>query len=248
MHERMMQIMNFAVKMKYITDNPAKELAPKHVDPQPHETWEQEEIDKILSVHTKSAYGCLWLIMLSTGLRRSEVLALEWSDINWRDGYIDVQRGAVPVDHEVIVGTTKSTSSTRHVFVPNEIMDALREHKVTQDNQKAQLRGAYQDTDLVFASRVGTMIGYRNLKRDLDRLCKLAGVKQITIHETRHTFATRLLEAGANLGGVSALLGHDNVYTTSQTYLYVSRGMAKDASKMTSSILFAPNRQAIAAE
>lgn len=160
----------------------------------------------------------LFLFTLATGLRRGEVLALEKDDI--KSTYVDVNKNVqvIKKDGKYIaeLTTLKTDSSIGQVPLPQKIIDILPEILDTKYN-------------IVFSNEKGE---YMNENRPLKRLksiCKQLGIKQISFHGLRHSYATRLFEAGVQIKTVQKLMRHKDIQTTIDVYTHVMPDVIDDA-------------------
>nr|DAX37137.1 MAG TPA: Integrase [Caudoviricetes sp.] len=160
----------------------------------------------------------LFLFALATGLRRGEILALEKKDI--KDTYVDINKNVqvIKKDGKYIaeLTTLKTDSSIGQVPLPQKIIDILPEILDTKYN-------------IVFSNENGE---YMNKNRPLKRLksiCKQLGIKQISFHGLRHSYATRLFEAGVQIKTVQKLMRHKDIQTTINVYTHVMPNVIDDA-------------------
>ena len=121
--------------------------------------------------------------------------------------------------------------------LPEAILPVLQAHKVRQNAHRLQLGPRWQDHDLVFPSNIGTPVNGDNCDQDFDRLVKLAGVKRIRIHDTRHSYATLALLSGIPIHVVSQSMGHAQVSTTWNTYSHVLPQQRKELAARMGSLL-----------
>ena len=184
-------------------------------------------------------YGFI-LCMARTGMRIGEVTALQWHDIDFEKSYIVVRRN---IPHHRQVETTKTQASQRKVDMSPELAAELKRLR-TERKKEALANGRTFDAEgWVFPNEDGTPIYYTNfLRRIWHRVQDLAQVRRRTPHDLRHSWASHMLAAGADLAYVSAQLGHANPSITLRIYSHWIPGMRRvttavldtdnDASKM----------------
>ena len=155
------------------------------------------------------------LLGLYAGMRLGEVCALKWEDIDWDKGAVTVCRTAQRLRHSgadtktmVMIGTPKSRKSHRTIPLPNFIMKLL-----------TQYRAACPASDYIFGQQ-GRPAEARTIQRRLQRLARRIGISGIHFHTLRHSFATRLMELGADVKTVGELLGHGSAKTTLDIYAH----------------------------
>jgi len=176
-----------------------------------------------------------WL-MLQTGLRRGELLALTWDDIDWENSLLHVRKSLLrintpegPEKTAIIITEPKTPASKRTVPLAQETLDLLRKWKSRQAQEKLLLGAAYQDQGLVFCREDGVPLDPDGLTRHFQRTLRRAGLPKARLHDLRHTFATRLLELGENPKTVQTILGHSRIQTTLDTYSHVSLELERRA-------------------
>ena len=160
----------------------------------------EADLQRLLAAVTDPTQRAMLLTAAAAGLRRSEILGLDVADVDLETGYLRVRAGKGQKD--------------RTVPLTAELRGALREHLP---------RRGESDSDALFPSSVGTRTSATQLQRLFDRWLADAGLegKGYTLHSLRHAAATRWMRAGMNLRDVQAMLGHEDVSTTSR-YLHAS--------------------------
>jgi integrase len=171
----------------------------------------------------------LWRTLAYTGMRRSEALALRWSDINFTTGRVSLRR-AVDV---TLPNTTKvtKTGSARVIDIDAETLRVLKTHKTDRGAMSLDLAraDAYIFGDDNGAVRVPDAVTSRWTRR-LDWACaKIDGLPRVTLKGLRHTHATLLLELGEHPKVVQERLGHSTITTTMNIYSHVTPTMQKNA-------------------
>jgi integrase len=155
-----------------------------------------EECDLLLSIADGIMHEMI-LFALRTGMRRGEIMGLQWSSIDWQDRSITVRHSLS--DYTKKLDTTKS-SRERYIPIDLDLYRMLFDRK--------------RDTGFVFVDSKGNPFNTDHLERHLHKLCKQAGLRNIGWHTLRHTFASQLAMKGIPLNAVQALLGHSSVVTT----------------------------------
>lgn len=161
-----------------------------------------------------------------TGMRRGEVLGLQWRDIDFDNGVAYVNKALVEVWGKKQLSTPKTENSARIVPIPEPILELLKEHRRNQE-KAYEVFGWEEMPDFVFTTSNGTPIQPRNYNRVFQQICKKAGLEGVTPHTLRHTWATRLLEAGIPPRAVQELLGHASASTTEDIYSHVLPGFRR---------------------
>ena len=178
-------------------------------------------------------------LAFGTGLRRGELLALRWKDIDFKAGTLQVRQTLVRVKNHhapagegrtrLLIQEPKTQHSRRTVPIPEECLAALHQHKARQAEEKLRLGPAYQDHGLVFCRPDGAPMAPEMFVKSFERLIAQAGLPPIRFHDTRHTFATLMLELGESPKTVQTMLGHSRVAITLDIYSHVSLELEKKA-------------------
>ena len=195
-------------------------------------TLTDDEQERFLNVLKEDRLGPAFLTLLGTGMRRGELLALHWEDVDLKNGTVFIQHDLVYTKEKGLIRQeTKTDKSKRFIPLPEIVIEALKKHR---ENMLAE--GHYGADKPVFCSTTGTYILPRNFNRKYSELCKKANVS-VNLHALRHTFATRLLEAGENLKTVQEFLGHAKVSTTADIYSDVTEKMKANAISKINNVL-----------
>ena len=167
-------------------------------------TYTQNELDRLFA---KASFmdRAIFMTFLLTGLRRDELRYLVTSDVDLvkKEIRVTAKEGFIPKDYE-----------EREIPIPDELVEILRQLPKT--------------SHWVFTNTNGRQFGRNHLLLHLQRLAKQAGVENVTLHKFRHTYATRLLENGADVVTVQKLLGHADIETT-QRYLSPDKELKRKA-------------------
>jgi integrase len=158
---------------------------------------------------------------LQTGLRTGELIGLRWSDIDFENKVMHIER-SMEYRHSVgewRIGKPKSQSGIRDVDLTDEAIAILH-------NQKEKLKSLKMINidfkDCVFLCRKGEPTKNSAYDSTLFKLCDKAGIDRFSMHVLRHTFATRCIEGGMRPKTLQVLLGHSNVSITMNLYVHVT--------------------------
>jgi integrase len=218
-HMRLRQPLGMALRLGLVSRNVTEAVEAPHYQPKLKRIWTARQIGRFLEEARTSHYGPIWLLFAQTGMRRGEALGLRWSDIDWEGKCLVLSQAMVMVEGKRTFSETKDRE-LRTIPLTAELLCALREHRVRQNEQRLKLGDVWQDHDLVCPTEVGTPVNARNLYREYDALCQRAGVPDISIHGIRHTVATLTIASGQDLRTVADLLGHARTSTTSDIYAH----------------------------
>lgn len=205
-------------------------------------TWTAVELRRFLEWNRDEYHDdhySLWLLIAHTGIRRSEALALRWSDFDATGKRLSVRRAA----DTIIRGDVKSTKSgqARVIDLDDEAVSVLRGWKATRGALSLSLArsGAYLFADLegqMHRPNNVTMRWYSRVQA-AQRELGIDRVPWLTLHGLRHTHATLLLELGVHPKVVQERLGHSNISTTMNIYSHVTPTMQREAVRKLSALL-----------
>lgn len=160
-------------------------------------------------------YYALFLCALRTGMREGELIALKPGDVSFQGGFIEVRRNCV----EGRISTPKS-GRTRRVEMSTQLRTVLKEHMTWRKENTLQ-RGWGEPPEWLFFNEKGGMLDPANFRKRVFYKClERAGLRRITFHQLRHTYATLRIQAGHNIAEVSRQLGHSSIRVTIDTYYH----------------------------
>ncbi len=210
-----------AVEENLIRTNPAIDckLPPKKYNEMKFLT--REEMRRFIIQAKHDGYLELFILELSTGMRRGEILGLQWEDLNMKTGVLKISRQVVLLNGKIHISEPKTKTSIRTIILPKDIIKILKEYKKTVDSK------------WLFPSPVKEDMP-RNpsaVRKILARTLKKAGCKHIRFHDLRHTFATTALANGMDIKTLSTIIGHNSAETTLNIYTHITDEMQRTAAK-----------------
>lgn len=170
-----------------------------------------------------------FVLAASMGLRRGELLGLQWSDVDLDRRVLHVRRTVQRSGGELRVVEPKTKRSRRRLPLPRVALDAFERQRVRQPTERETAGSAWQDGDWVFPSTIGTPLEPRNLTRSFDLARKAAGMEWLHLHDLRHACGTYLIAQGVDLRTVMEVLGHSTYRLTMDTYAHVLPNQMFDA-------------------
>jgi integrase len=231
---------NDAVIEGYITDNPLRLVPGPRAGESEAMALTPGDAQKFFVAALEHPLMGLWVLLMGTGLRIGEALALQWADVNFDEATLTVRRAVARVQLDfdpalgrhptkLIIKNPKTPRSRARVALPRVVVAALRQHRKHQAETKLRSRH-WQDSDLVFTTPIGTLLDHRNVLREVKALAKAAGItEQVHTHELRHTAASLMYAAGADLRAIQAALRHTRLSTTADVYVRVFDEVQRDA-------------------
>jgi integrase len=181
----------------------------------------------------------LFLLAIATGMRRGEIMGLKWQDIDFDKGVLQVRRILTRVPTKLktetqtgafIEAETKTRRSRRSIIIASFALDALKTHKVQQEEIKRKAGPLWQDHNYVFCTSIGTHLNpTRDLLDELKKITEKTGLPHFRFHDLRHVAATLLLSEGVHPKIVQEILGHSQISMTLDVYSHVLPNMQQDA-------------------
>ncbi|MGJ4848948.1 tyrosine-type recombinase/integrase [Bacillota bacterium Meth-B3] len=222
------QVLEHAMLTEVIQRNPAQGV---QMPPMAHNTkvvlpYEKDEQEKLAAAFTEEKNGqlrfrCGWgaVLILETGLRAGEALALEWGDIDEEKRTLKVTKNMVRVNGKnTVQRTTKTDSGKRTIPLNGRALEAIQHLKAQQ----------VTGCPYVFATQTGKHLSYRNLLATMEKACEAAEVEHRGLHALRHSFASNLYARSVEVKVISKLLGHASVEITYNRYIHFFEGEIDD--------------------
>jgi len=222
-----------------VRKNVARYARPPAKEHKEHRTLTVPQSKAFFAAAAEDRLEALYVLALTTGLRRGELLGLKWADIDLEKTTLSVSRSMDTLYGPPEEKAPKRESSRRTVVLVPEAVAVLRLHRRRQAQERLAVGPAWRERDLVFPTTLGTpMLGDNLLKRNLRPLLEKAGLPPLTFHELRHTFATFHLASGERPKVIQEILGHSSIKTTMDTYSHVIPGMQEEAAERLQRLLF----------
>ncbi len=224
----------YALDHEMILKSPLKAVELPKKEKRKANVLEPDEAVKVLDACRDEPMGIFVAFLLWAGTRPNEATALQWKDIDWEKGSVEICRNIErPAGGGWEFGTLKTTSSDRTFTLPQSFMAQLKEHKRVQLEQRLKFGQGWQDYDLVFTDEIGEPLKpwvYRYLWK---KILSKAGVPEerakMRAYDARHTVATLLLLQKTPTKVVSARLGHASTAITEDVYSHVLDSMQEQA-------------------
>ena len=193
-HSTLRTMLNEAMREELIERNVATVVRPPVIERVEVQPWSTEEASRFLTASADHRLHALFAVGVALGLRKGELLALRWDDVDLEGGVLHIRQNVQRLPEiGLVFGPPKSNKSRRTIPLPAASAKVLRTHRANQAAEALALGPAWVDSGLVFTSTVGTVIEPRNLNRFFDELIAKARVRRIRFHDLRHTCASLLL-------------------------------------------------------
>jgi len=219
-----------AVKWGVLVRNPADAVTPPRCQQTEMHVLDEAGIHTLLEAAKDAPYYALFYMALYTGMRRSELLALRWSDVDLMLCEVSVTRTL----HHLIDGTfvyrpPKTAKSRRLVALSPSTALVLKEHKEKQETEHILMGVPLKDSDLVFSHADGQPFLPNTVTHSWEKLVKRLSLGHIRLHDARHTHASLMLKQGVHPKIVQERLGHSSITVTFDTYSHVAPGLQEAA-------------------
>jgi len=217
-----------AVKERLIPRNPTEDCIAPKIQKFEMQILQPKHIKEYLNAANARGLLPMFYLELVSGLRKGELTALLWSDLDIQNRTISVSKQASwDTEHQLILSRPKTGNSIREVSIPQDAVELLK-----QEHAK------HPDNPWMFPSgRTGEMYHPDSVVTLHKRILKDAGLEHIRFHDLRHTFATLALQNGVDVKTVSSMLGHYDAGFTLRTYTHVTRQMQQKAAEKMGSFM-----------
>ncbi|RZU51596.1 site-specific recombinase XerD [Krasilnikovia cinnamomea] len=239
LHANLRRALNIAVRWQVIHTNPVSLVDPPPVPHTEVKPYSLAEARAFLKAVQGLRLEARWVLAIALGLRQGEVLGLRWEDVNLDAGTLRVVaqlRRDADTGHLERV-ETKTARSRRTLPLPESVRAALLRHRERQAAERLDA-DAWTDPALVFTTRAGTPIHPRNDYRSFRELIRQAGLRQVRIHDLRHTAASVLIAQGVPARVVMEILGHSQISVTLNTYGHVAPEVSREAADRVNAALW----------
>lgn len=228
-HMMLHEALDTAVRERLIVKNPTNGTTVPKNNYAEKQILDDGQLERFVEMFSQEPYWCdFFYVEIMTGLRRGEICGLKWSDIDFENNRLRIERSvSVKKGGGVSIGSTKTAKGERNIVLPPSVTDVLRK-------RKAEAITEWIFTDLTHPDKpISPAAAYRKLKVILKR----AELPLIRFHELRHTFATHAMKGGVDAKTLSGILGHTNASFTLDTYTHVTSDMQRNASSVVGKMM-----------
>ena len=245
-HRFISSLFGAAVKWEMLLSNPcSRATLPKSEYKSPR-YLDEEQAARLLELLEQEdmQYKTIIKLFIYLGVRREELCALEWNDIDFDSSVIRIERAAVYIPKEgVVIDSTKNTSSQRFIKAPTAAMQMLRDYRLWQNERRQRVGDRWEEHDKLFTNDFGAPIHPDTITGWFRRFIERNDLPKITIHSLRHTNATLLINSGIPITTISARLGHANPSTTTKIYTHAIKAADAAAADALDNIFTKPRTQ-----
>lgn len=216
-------VLEYAVKMGAIQDNPCRRVSLPSLEQKEKEVYTLEEAQRFLDSLEEAPlmYQVFFTLAIFGGFRRGELLGLEWPDFDFEAQTVAIRRTSLYTkERGIFTDTTKTRSSQRTLKLPASVFTVLRRYRTEQAQQRLMLGDLWTAGNRLFTNTDGGLIHPNTPYGWLKRFCSQTGQRFLGVHTFRHLSASLLIESGADVRTVSAMLGHSQSSTTLNIYAH----------------------------
>lgn len=240
-------VFSYAVKMDLLSDNPCRKVTVPKGEVKEKQIYSQEEMAQLLTAINGEPlkYKAFFFLIAYSGFRRSEMLGLEWKDIDFENNIITIKRTSnYTAERGIYTDTTKTKRSQRVLKISPYIMDILKEYKLEQDEEALRIGSKWVETDRLFVKWNGEPMNNQTPYGWLKEFCENNCLPFYGIHSFRHFAASSLISAGLDVTTVSGALGHCNSGTTLNVYSHMfHNAQARVSEAMDKAFAFLPQEK-----
>ena len=221
-HVMLHNCLNRAVKERLLVRNPADDVIVPKIDKKEMKILPPEQVKAYLKAASARGVLPLFYLELTSGLRKGEIAALLWSDLDVENCTLSVTKQLVSSrDGELKITQPKTATSVRLISLPQETVELLKE-----EHTKHPL-----NIYMFPSPRTGGMYHPDSIVKLHEKILNDAGIEHLRFHDLRHSFATYALQSGADVKTLSCMLGHYSAGFTLNTYCHATRDMQADAAR-----------------
>jgi integrase len=228
MHRVLKQALGQAVKWQDLTRNPADAVEPPMVEWKPMKTYDLPQTAELIEAVRGTPIEMAALLAVLCGLRRGEICALRWRNVDLVTGQISVVESLEQTKAGLRFKSPKSGKG-RTVALSATMVEELRAHRILRAEDMLKLGQALSDDDLVIAHADGSIVQPIYISQHWARTIRKTELAHLRFHDLRHAHATHLLANGVHPKVASERLGHSRVGITLDLYSHVMPGMQEDA-------------------
>jgi integrase len=239
-HTMLHKALGDAVRWGKLTRNIADLADPPRPATPEMRVWSPAQLREFLDSVRDDRLFAAWMLLVTTGMRRGEVLGLRWQDVHLDPGRLSVVQTVTLVNDRPTLSEPKTAKGRRSVALDPATVAALRAHRACQVEERLAAGPVWIDSGHVFTPLDGTVIHPNRLSSWFSQHARAAGLPPIRLHDLRHSYATAALAAGIPAKVVSERLGHANVSITLDTYSHVLPALQEDAASAVAALILGP--------
>ena len=229
--------MKKAVRLRMIPFNPCEGVVLPKIKRYKAKVYDTKMIKNLLDIAQGTDMYLPILLCVTAGLRRGELLALRWENIDFENNLLKVRSNMVRGEKDYIIKAPKSEAGIRDIALGEEVMAVLRKEKTQYAKDMFAYGAGFQNLGFVIRQEDGAPLRPDSMSRKWRRFLEYNELTSIRFHDLRHSNATALIQAGVNPRVVQQRLGHSDVNITLNTYTHVLPEMDVEAAAKLDSIM-----------
>lgn len=233
-HRLLSTIFNDAVEWQVIPSNPAARVKPPKVKKKQVPCYDEQQTAALLEALEKAPlkYRAMVALDLATGVRRGELMGLEWKDVDFEKGTITVRRAAQYLPGKgTFEKDPKNETSKRTIAVPGSVMALLKEYRKVWLENRLKVGDLWQGSDRLFTTWDGKPMHPDTITKWFPQFLAKNGLPHINFHALRHTSISLLILEGVHPKAISARAGHSNISTTMDIYGHLLKSADREAAE-----------------
>ena len=224
-----------AVRDGLLARNPAEAVDRPRVERKEAQFLTEVQIQRLRDATRGTRHGPLFEVMLLTGLRPGEALALRWDDVALDKRLLHVDGTLARVNGQLVESAPKTAKSDRWLHVGDGLAAVLVARRKHQQVERIHAGSVWHETGYIFTTEAGLPLDPRNALRAIKAAAKAAGLAPtIGLHSLRHSAASVMLTRGVPLTTVSEVLGHSTATITASVYSHVAPEASRTALEVLS--------------
>ncbi|KKM12917.1 integrase [Clostridiales bacterium PH28_bin88] len=231
-HRVISSILQDAVEWQVLPANPASRVKPPKAPRKQAASYDEEQTAALLEAAAREPlkYRVMIVLEVATGLRRGELMGLEWKDVNFERGTIEVRQTSQYLpDQGVFTKEPKTETSKRMIAVPSSVMALLKEYRTHQLEERLKAGDLWKGSDRLFTTWDGQPMHPDTISKWFPKFLKRHWLPPLPFHGLRHTSTTLLIAQGVNVKNISTRLGHASISTTMDIYGHALKSADREA-------------------
>lgn len=222
-HRILRKSLKNAVMLQIIESNPADSVELPKKKKYIYEVLQENEIKNFISSFKDTEIYLAVLLAITLGLRRGEILALKWSDIDFKKHTVNINKSLVYSNRQIKIDTTKTEKSNRVLLISNDLLNIL---------EKEKHNGNASNDDYIILNLKNERFNPGSFARRYTELRDRKGLRKVRFHDLRHTNATIMYKSGIKTKVMQERLGHSNISTTLDIYTHLFKEDQEEAAQL----------------
>ena len=237
-HRVLKHAFNDSVRWGLLARNPVDLIDAPRAEQREMTAWSGEQARRFVDAIATDRQFAMWVLFITTGMRRGEVAGLAWDDLDTERGVLSVQRAVISAGKGTGLSEPKTRRSRRSIPLDPGTLDALRVHRRAQVAERLRLGEVWTDSGRMFTGLTGEPLHPDTNSSAFVEIVLGVDVPRIRLHDLRHTSATVAMEAGVHPKIVSERLGHSTISITLDLYSHATPSLQSEAANQIGAAVF----------